>query len=175
MHEHGLIHVYTGDGKGKTTAALGLAWRALGRGFRVLIVQFLKEPDTSGEHLAAHFFAPLLTIKSKGRKGFIFERGLDPEDISLAVEALEEAKTSMRAGDYDLVILDEINVAVHLGLVSLTDLLDFIDSKPDKVELVLTGRYASAEVIDRADLVVEMKNVKHYFDQGIMARMGIEY
>jgi cob(I)alamin adenosyltransferase len=173
--ETGKIQVFTGDGKGKTTAALGLAWRAIGRGLKVFMVQFLKAPDTSGEHFAAKAFAPLFTIKPMGKEGFIRRRGCDPLDQIMAEMALEEAREAMLSGEYDLIILDEINVAVHLGLLNVTDLLELIDLKPEKVELVLTGRYAHPGVIERADMVLEMKKIKHHFDKGVMARKGIEY
>jgi cob(I)alamin adenosyltransferase len=175
MNEIGTIQVFTGEGKGKTTAALGLAWRAVGRGLRVFIVQFLKAPDTSGEHFAAKAFAPLLTIKPMGRKGFIRRRGSEPEDTEMAQKALEEARSAMLGGEYDMIILDEVNVAVHLGLVKVEELVDFMKSRPENVELVLTGRYANPAVMELADSVLEMKKIKHHFDSGIPAREGIEY
>lgn len=171
----GRIQAFTGEGKGKTTAALGLALRAIGRGLKVLMVQFLKAPDSSGEHIAVRPLAPMLTIKPMGRKGFIGSKGPDHMDIVMAELALEEARTAMLSGSYDVIILDEVNFAVHLGLISVQRLLEFLDSKPDKVELVLTGRYAAPEVIGRADLVQEMKKIKHHFDQGGKARIGFEY
>jgi cob(I)alamin adenosyltransferase len=175
MNGIGTIQVFTGEGKGKTTAALGLAWRAVGRGLTVFMVQFLKAPDTSGEHFAAEAFAPLLTIKPMGRKGFIYRRGCQPLDTLMAELALEEARSAMLSGHYDMIILDEINVAVHLGLIDLQDLLEFMKSKPQSVELVLTGRYAHPQVVELADSVLEMKKIKHHFDSGIEAREGIEY
>jgi len=175
MPETGKIQVFTGEGKGKTTAALGLAWRAIGRGLRVFMVQFLKAPDTSGEHFAAHAFAPMMTIKPMGRKGFIRRRGCEPLDTVMAELAMEEARGAMLSGEYEVVILDEINVAVHLGLVDVKELLDLIDCKPDNVELVLTGRYAHPQIVIRADVVLEMRKIKHHFDNGVAAREGIEY
>jgi cob(I)alamin adenosyltransferase len=175
MEETSRVHVFTGEGKGKTTAAVGLAWCAIGRGLKVFMVQFLKAPDTSGEHFAAKAFEPMFTIKPMGRKGFIRGRGGDPLDKSLAARALGEARTAMLSGDYDMVILDEINVAVNLGLVPIEDVLDFMDARPDGVEIVFTGRDAHPDVIERADSVLEMKKIKHPFDQGVAARKGIEY
>ncbi len=175
MAETGKIQVFTGEGKGKTTAALGLAWRAIGRGLKVFMVQFLKAPDTSGEHFAAHAFAPMMIIKPMGRKGFIHRRGLEPLDTVMAELALEEARTAMLGGEFDVIILDEINVAVNLGIIAIKDLLDLMEAKPENVELVLTGRYAHPEVVLRADVVLEMRKIKHHYDNGVVAREGIEY
>jgi cob(I)alamin adenosyltransferase len=175
MNGPGRIQVFTGEGKGKTTAALGLAVRAIGRGLKVFMVQFLKAPDTSGEHLAVQSLAPMLIIKAMGRKGFIGKNGSDPLDSSMAEHALEEARTAMLGGSYDVIILDEVNMALHLGLISLQGLMEFLDAKPDNVELVLTGRYARPEIISRADAVQEMKKIKHHFDKGGKARKGFEY
>lgn len=175
MNGLGTIQVFTGEGKGKTTAALGLAWRAIGRGLKVFMVQFLKAPETSGEHFAAEAFAPLLTIKPMGRKGFIRRRGCEPLDTVMAEVALEEARSAMLSGRYDMIILDEINMAVYLGLIKLQDILEFMKSKPENVELVLTGRYAHPGIIELADYVLEMKKIKHHFDSGMPAREGIEY
>ncbi|MEW6349508.1 MAG: cob(I)yrinic acid a,c-diamide adenosyltransferase [Thermodesulfobacteriota bacterium] len=175
MTETGKIQVFTGEGKGKTTAALGLAWRAIGRGLKVLMVQFLKAPDTSGEHFSAGALHPHFVIKPMGRKGFIRRRGCEPLDQVMAEIALEEARTAILSKEYDVVILDEINVAIHFGLIDVQDLLEIIDSKPEKVELVITGRYAHPDVIERADVALEMKKIKHHFDDGVPARKGIEY
>jgi cob(I)alamin adenosyltransferase len=175
MNGPGRIQVFTGEGKGKTTAALGLAVRAIGRGLKVLMVQFLKAPDSSGEHIAVQSLAPMLIIKAMGRKGFIGEKGPDSCDSRMAELALEEARTQMLSGAYDVIILDEVNMAVHLGLISLQALLGFLDAKPEKVELVLTGRYARPEIITRADAVQETKKIKHHFDKGGKARKGFEY
>lgn len=174
MTEMGRIQVFTGDGKGKTTAALGQAWRALGRGFKVFMVQFLKAPDSSGEHFAAAMY-PNLVIKPMGRKGFITRSGPDPRDKAMAEAALEEARSALTGGVFDLVVLDEINVAIHFGLIDVEDLLALMAAKPQGVGLVLTGRYADPRVIDRADVALEMKSIKHHFDEGVPARKGIEY
>ncbi|MBI5569404.1 MAG: cob(I)yrinic acid a,c-diamide adenosyltransferase [Desulfomonile tiedjei] len=175
MNETGTIQVITGEGKGKTTAALGLALRAVDRGLRVFMVQFLKAPHTSGEHFSAEAVAPLLTIKPMGRKGFIRKSGGEARDRLLAQQALQEARTAMLSGDYGVIVLDEINVAVSMGLIDVKDVLEFIDAKPEGMELLLTGRYAQPEIVRRADLVLEMKKIKHPFDQGIPAMEGIEY
>lgn len=172
--ERGLVQVYTGDGKGKTTAALGLALRAVGRGLRVCMIQFIKGGGEYGEHLAARHLAPLLTIHQTGRDGWIFKDRLDPEDIRIANQALALARAALTGGDYDLVILDEINGAAWFGLVTVDDLLQLIADKPPLVELVLTGRSADERVIAAADLVTEMCEVKHYYQQGVEARLGIE-
>jgi len=175
MNEKGKIRVFTGEGKGKTTAALGLAWQAVGRGKRVLMIQFLKAPETSGEHFAAASMSPMITIKPMGRRGFILRRHWKPLDMVMAEFALSEARSAMLSGDYDMIILDEINVAIYLDLIDVEDLLLLIDSKPESLELILTGRYAAPAVMARADSVVEMRKIKHHFDKGVAAREGIEY
>jgi len=175
MNGPGKIQVFTGEGKGKTTAALGLAVRAIGRGFKVFMVQFLKAPGTSGEQLAVQSLAPMMVIRPMGRKGFISRRGYEPLDTTMAELALKEARNAMSSGSYDVVILDEVNLAVHLGLIGVQDLLNLMDSKPENVELVFTGRYAHPEIISHADVVQEMKKIKHHFDKGVKARKGIEY
>ena len=175
MLEKGHIRVYTGDGKGKTTAALGLACMAIARDRRVFMVQFLKRPNTSGEHFAAEAVSSLFTIRPMGRGGFIGQRQLEPEDLSAGQQALEEAREAMLGGDYAMIILDEANVAVHKGVIDLKQLLDFMAAKPENVVLVITGRSAHPDVIDLADVVVEMKKIKHYFDEGVKPIKGIDY
>jgi cob(I)alamin adenosyltransferase len=170
----GCIHVYTGNGKGKTTAALGLALRAAGRGLRTFIVQFLKGQPT-GEIEAVKRLAPLVRIERFGREGFITVKdGPGDEDVERARAGLARALEAMLSGEYRIVILDEINTAVHFKILPEKDVLDLIDKRPADVELVLTGRYAPASFIDRADLVTEMKEIKHYLDRGVKAREGIE-
>jgi cob(I)alamin adenosyltransferase len=171
----GKVRVFTGEGKGKTTSAVGLAVLAVARGFKVLMIQFLKASDTTGEHIALRSLAPKIIIKPMGRKGFIFRRGCEPMDIAMAKHALDEARSTMGNGNYDIIVLDEVNVAVHLGLIKVQDVLNLINSKPDNVELVLTGRYAHPEIIDRADVVFQMKKIKHHFDRGVKAQKGIDY
>ncbi|HSA96432.1 MAG TPA: cob(I)yrinic acid a,c-diamide adenosyltransferase [Acidobacteriota bacterium] len=170
----GYVEVYTGDGKGKTTAALGLALRAAGRGFRTYIAQFLKAQPT-GEIEAAKRLAPLVRIEQFGRPGFItVTAGPGDEDLERARTGLARALEAMLSGDYEIIVLDEINTAVHFEILSEKDVLDFLEKRPAAVELVLTGRYAPASFIEKADLVTEMKAVKHYFDRGVKAREGIE-
>jgi cob(I)alamin adenosyltransferase len=170
----GMIHVYTGDGKGKTTAALGLALRAVGRGMRVIMLQFLKSSEPTGEILAAEKLKPWLTILPMGRKGFIGRKGPDPEDRRLAEEAVKKVREIYQSASCDLLILDEINVAVAFGLVSPDTVLELMREKPPSLELVLTGRNADPRILEGADLVTEMKMIKHYFEKGIGDREGIE-
>ena len=170
----GYVHVYTGDGKGKTTAALGLALRAAGRGLRTYIAQFLKA-QPSGETEVMARLAPLIRIEQFGREGFITVKdGPGDEDVERAKAGLAKAREAMLSGAYRIVVLDEVNTAVHFRILPEADVLDFIGERPAAVELVLTGRYAPASFVDRADLVTEMKAVKHYFDRGVKAREGIE-
>jgi len=170
----GYVQVYTGDGKGKTTAALGQALRAAGRGLKTYIGQFLKGQDY-GELQAIKKLAPYITIEQFGRKGFIHVTK-DPEDadILMARKGLEKCLDALLSGAYALVILDEINVAVDFNLVTEKEIHDFLDHRPENIEVILTGRYAPGSLIRRADLVTEMKKIKHYYDQNIMARDGIE-
>lgn len=172
--EKGLIQVYTGNGKGKTTAALGLALRAVGHGLKVLIIQFMKGNTEYGELESARKLFPYLTIKSSGRKVFISETHPDAIDIQLALEGFSLAKTAIENKEFDIVILDEINLAVDYGLIPLSELLQLIDAKPTTVELILTGRNARPEIIEKADLVTEMMDRKHYSNKGVSARKGIE-
>jgi len=168
----GYVHVYTGDGKGKTTAALGLALRAAGAGWKVFIAQFVK--GTAASELAAmERFDDLITVRQFGRSQFVCG---EPQaaDIQAARHGLAECAAAIASGEYSLVVLDEANVAVKLGLFPVDELLAVIDGRPDGVELVLTGRAAHALVIQRADLVTEMLNIKHYYNQGVTGRTGIE-
>lgn len=170
----GLIQVYTGDGKGKTTASLGLALRALGHGWRVKIIQFMKGDPGYGEITAAKGLAGLDIIQS-GRPEFVNKKNPDPEDIRLARQGLDEATRALAEKDLDLLILDELNVALDFNLVSLEDVLRLIERKPPRLELVLTGRNAHEQVISRADLVSEIREIKHPYRRGIPARDGIEH
>jgi cob(I)alamin adenosyltransferase len=168
----GYIHIYTGDGKGKTTAALGLALRAAGAGLTVYFAQFLKKGDYS-EIKALTRFADRITLDQFGLGRFV--RGKpQKEDIEAATQGLQRIKSVMAGGKHQLVVLDEANVAVACGLFSMNSLLEIIDSKPDSLELVITGRGAAPEIIERADLVSEVKSLKHYFEKGVKARVGIE-
>ncbi len=168
----GYIQVYTGNGKGKTTAAVGLAVRAAGAGLRVLFAQFIKKRRCS-EHKALERFSDLITVRQYGT-GFIRGRRPSRAARSLSEKGLEDAREEVVSGQYDIVILDEINVAINRGLIDLEDVISMLDSKPPNVELVLTGRYAHSRIIRKADLVTEMKKVKHYMDKGVKARIGIE-
>jgi cob(I)alamin adenosyltransferase len=168
----GYVQVYTGDGKGKTTAALGLALRAAGHGLRTYFCQFMKgQPYGETEALRAH---PFITIEQFGRPDCIRREDVSPEDIARAHRALEKAQQAMLSGDYDIVVLDEINVALWFGLLSLEEVLAFLAARPTAVELVLTGRRAPAELVAEADLVTEMQEVKHYYNRGVLSRDGIE-
>lgn len=170
----GQIQVYTGNGKGKTTAALGLALRAVGREMMVCMVQFLKGGGPYGEHLAAPKLSPYLTIIPTGRAGWVNRENPDPEDVRLARKALEIARSALTSEGFDLIILDEINGAVDFGLLTVEDVLSLLEQKPEHVELVLTGRNADERIIAAADLVTEMREIKHYHKAGVPARVGIE-
>ena len=168
----GYVHVYTGDGKGKTTAALGLALRAAGAGLKVFIAQFMKLGDYS-EIKALERLGGGVTVEQYGIGRFI--RGNpDPADIDAARRGLERVRQVFAAGCHRVVILDEANTAAACGLFAPVDLLDLVNARPDEVELVLTGRNAAPEIVARADLVTEMKMVKHYYQAGVAARVGIE-
>jgi cob(I)alamin adenosyltransferase len=173
MLERGCVQVYTGNGKGKTTAALGLALRAVGRGLRVCVLQFIKGGGPYGEHLIAAKLAPLLTVIQTGRPGWVNTRDIT-EDRELAQEALKQARELLTSGKYDLLVLDEINGAVGFGLLDVEQVLELISLRPERVELVLTGRNAHERVMEAADLVTEMREIKHYYKAGVPARIGIE-
>lgn len=168
-----MIQVYTGEGKGKTTAALGLALRALGQGQRVCLIQFMKKGDF-GEIKALKKIKNI-TVKQFGRRSFVDFKKPEPKDIQLAQQGLAYAKKVIKERRNSLVILDEINVAVKFNLLPLAEILSLIKKVPLSTEIVLTGRGASVKIIKRADLVTEMKARKHYFYKGIKARKGIEY
>lgn len=170
--ERGYVQVYTGDGKGKTTAAIGLAVRAAGAGLRVFIAQFVKSGRYS-EIDALERFADRITCRQYGR-GCWLHGEPSPDDARLAREGLAEVRGIILSGEWQLVILDEADIAVHFKLLEVGDLLELIDIKPAAVELVFTGRRADPRLIERADLVTEMKEIKHYYTQGVIARKGIE-
>ncbi|MGI9951831.1 cob(I)yrinic acid a,c-diamide adenosyltransferase [Moorellaceae bacterium AZ2] len=170
----GLVQVYTGDGKGKTTAAFGLALRAAGHGLKVVIVQFLKTPDY-GEHKAFVRLTPEIQVKAFGRRGFIRRQGIQPEDYELARAALSFAREVMLKREADILILDEVNVAVHFGLLPEEEVLDLLQRRPPEMEIVLTGRDAPEGIMAAADLVTEMRPIKHPYSKGIEARRGIEF
>ncbi len=166
------IHVYTGDGKGKTTAALGLTLRAVGAGMRVLFVQFLKKGEFS-EHRALKMLGDRVKVMQFGSGQFVRGRP-DQSDILRAAEGLATTAGLIDAGTCDMVVMDEINVAVSMGLISEEAVLQFLDNCPSDVEVVLTGRNASKKLMERADLVTECRMLKHYYKKGIKAREGIE-
>jgi len=166
------VQVYTGDGKGKTSAALGLALRASGHGMRTYIGQFMK-----GQHygeLEALRDHPLITIEQYGDVRCIHREEVTSEHVKQARRGLERAREAMLSDQYDLLVLDEVNVAIWFGLLAVEEVLAFLDQRPNHVEVILTGRRAPQELIERADLVTEMQAVKHYYQQGVVARRGIE-
>ena len=170
----GLIQVYTGDGKGKTTCALGLALRAVGQGFKVYVVQFLKGRET-GEFKAAARLSPEMTWRYFGRPGLVNLRSPAPADLARVREAWALAREVIGAGEHDLVILDEINLALAHNLIPLEEALDVLRRRPPRVEVVLTGRGAPPELLALADLAREMPPVKHYYQAGVKSRRGIEW
>ena len=172
--KNGLIQVYTGNGKGKTTAALGIALRAVGHGMKVLVLQFMKGTLDYGESESVQKLSPYLTMRRVGRKSFVSRSDLNVIDFQLAQDGFFFAKKAIEGKEYDIVILDEINVAIDYGLIPLSDVLNLLDVKPKEVELILTGRNARPEILERADLVTEMVERKHYYHKGIQAREGIE-
>ncbi|MCP4628608.1 MAG: cob(I)yrinic acid a,c-diamide adenosyltransferase [bacterium] len=168
----GYTQVYTGNGKGKTTAAIGLAIRAAGAGLNVFIAQFIKMGDYS-EIKALKRFSDLITVEQFGLGRFA-NRKPAPEDIEAAQKGLDRVKAVMASDRYDIIIMEEANVAVKLGLFGVQDLLKIIITKPPDKELVITGRGAAPRIIENADLVTEMKPIKHYYQKGVPARVGIE-
>ena len=170
----GLVQVFTGDGKGKTTAAIGAAIRALGSCLTVFIAFFMKGNYAEGEGKILSRL-PHITIAGSGSPEFINPSNISKEDIEQTKSLFTTASTALKSAKYDLVILDEINLAVTWGLINLDDMLQLIADKPGNVELILTGRSADARVMQLADLVTECRNVKHPYDRGIKARQGIEY
>jgi cob(I)alamin adenosyltransferase len=173
----GLVIVYTGKGKGKTTAALGIALRAVGYNQKVCMIQFIKGSWHYGEMTSSKRLEPEfeLTAIGKGFVGIIDDTSPIEDHKKIAEEALQVARNKINSEAYNIVILDEINYAVNLGLINLADVLDIISNKPDSVSLVLTGNHVKNEVIEKADLVTEMKEVKHPFKSGIKAKEGIDF
>ena len=172
--QKGYVQIYTGNGKGKTTAALGLALRAAGHGKKTFIGQFLKAQDY-GELHALKKLGSLITIQQFGRSSFIHvTEDTNPEDVAMVLEGIMTCLKAMLSGKYDLIILDEINVAIYFKLIKVEEIHSFLDRKPEHVEVVLTGRFAPDSLIERADLVTEMKEIKHYYTKNVRARDGIE-
>ncbi len=170
--EKGYIQLYTGNGKGKTTAALGLALRAICAGKSVYIGQFIKGMDYS--ELRAIEYLPNLTIEQFGRDCFIYKDPTD-EDIKAANEGLEKIGRLLKNSPYDLIVLDELNIALYYNLFSLEEVLELLNARDKTKEILITGRYAPEELIEISDLVTEMKEIKHYYNQGVEARKGIEF
>jgi len=172
----GLLIVFTGNGKGKTSAAMGTALRAVGQGLRVLMIQFIKGSWHYGELDAVRAFGDAFKIRVMGR-GFVKvgAEKPDPEDIRMAEEGWKAARNAMQAGQCDMLILDEVNYAIHYGMLSVDSVLEGLASRPEQVHVICTGRNAHQKLIDAADLVSEVKEIKHPFHKGILAQRGIEY
>jgi len=170
----GLVQVFTGNGKGKTSAALGAVLRAVGHGLKVYIVFFMKGKYPYGEFSTLPKL-PNVDVASFGLRCLINPADINPEEIEQAKLALSAARKAMLSGNYDMVVLDEVNVALYFKLIELDDVVRLIGDKPRNVELILTGRYADAKLIELADLVTEMVKLKHPYDKGVKARKGIEY
>jgi cob(I)alamin adenosyltransferase len=166
------VHVYTGEGKGKTTASLGLAFRAAGAGHKVFVAQFIKGGRYS-ELNALKRFEDLITVEQFGRGRFINGKPSE-DDFTDARRGLIKMKKVLASGDYRLVVMDEVNIALHYNLFSSAEIIDLLDSRAEGTEVVLTGRHALPEILEKADLVTEMRAVKHYYKEGVKARVGIE-
>ncbi len=172
----GLLLIHTGPGKGKTTAALGTALRAVGNGMRVLVLQFLKGSWHYGELDAVKPFGDNFVIRQMGR-GFVKVGGAetDPEDIRMAHEAWEEARQAILSGEWDMVVLDEINYVISYGMLDPAQVVETLRNRPEMVHVILTGRNAHPSLVELADTVTEMRDVKHAYQKGILAQRGIEY
>jgi cob(I)alamin adenosyltransferase len=170
----GFIQVYTGNGKGKTTAAIGQAIRAAGAGMKSYIIQFMKEYPYS-ELNSLKYLSEWITIEQKGGDDFVYKKELPSEkDKAQAREALKIAEENMISGSFDLIVLDEVLVSVYFKLLSTSEIISVINKKPETVELILTGRYCPEEIIGLADLITEMREIKHYYTKGVLSRKGIE-
>jgi cob(I)alamin adenosyltransferase len=169
-----MIQVYTGDGKGKTTAALGQALRALGHGMKVYMIQFMKG-RTYGELITCRECLPDFTIVMSGRDEFVNKEAPEEIDLRMAREGFELARKVVEEGRHHMLILDEINVAMDYGLLPLREVMDFLRSCPEEMEIVCTGRYAPPEIVELADLVSEVREIKHHYRRGVEMRKGIEY
>ena len=177
MSEDGLVIVYTGGGKGKTTAALGMALRAVGYGHKVCMIQFIKGSWHYGEMDSSKKLAPEFELVAigKGFVGILDDTSPKEDHEKYAEEAIKICKDKILSDKYDLIILDEINYAVNLGLINIKSVMDLIKLKPKKLDLVLTGNHAKEEILKLADLVTEMKEIKHPFQSGIKAKKGIDF
>lgn len=170
--EQGYIHIYTGNGKGKTTAAFGLALRAIGNSKKVFIGQFIKSMIYS-EVQAAEKYLPYIEIQQFG-KGCLIDRAPEKEDINDAYKGLEKMQNILQSDNFDVVIFDEVTIPIYFNLFNSNDLLNVLKHKKDRTEIILTGRYAPPELIEIADLVTEMVEIKHYYNQGVLSRKGID-
>lgn len=177
--KHGYIQVYTGNGKGKTTASLGLAMRALGRCWKVLIIMFTKGGNDYGELNSFRNLSPEisqnLTVMQAGLDRIVYSDNQTENDVEEIQKGWELAKKAIQNDEYNLVILDEANIAIDLGLIDIDDVVEVLKNKPEEMEIVLTGRNAHPKLIEIAHLVSEISPIKHYWDTGISARKGIEY
>jgi len=177
--KHGYIQVYTGDGKGKTTASLGLCMRALGRNWKVLLVMFTKGGDNYGELISFKKLSPEindnLTVLQAGLDRIVYSDNVNKNDETEIQKGWKVVKEAIRSNLYNLIIMDEANIALDLGLIDLHDMLETLKNKPEEMEIVLTGRNAKQEIVDIAHLVSKIEPVKHYWDTGVVAREGIEY
>lgn len=172
--EQALLTVFTGNGKGKTTAALGMVLRALGHGLKVCVIQFIKGSWTSGEHMSLKRFNDLLDIYVKG-KGFTWKSKDIQQDINAAREAWDFAKLVMSSGKYKMVVLDELTYLIKYNMVNEDEIINFLINRPEGLHVVVTGRYATDRLIEVADTVTNMVSVKHHYERGIRAQRGIEY
>jgi cob(I)alamin adenosyltransferase len=175
VQKRGLLMVYTGDGKGKTTASLGLLLRAVGHGEKVALVQFMKGQPTGEITTLEKYLGDNVVIRRFGRDEFVDPSDPAPEDMALAARGLAEARRFLESGQYGLVILDELNVALDFGLVGVDAVLEVLKQRPADADVVITGRNAPRQIVDLADLVSEVREVKHHYRQGIPAQPGIEY
>ncbi len=173
--DQGLVSIFTGDGKGKTTAAIGAVVRAAGHGFRSFVIYFMKGKDyIHGENTILSQL-PNVSLASFGQKGWVDRKNLKPENREQARLAMVTAREAINSGDYDIIVLDEINIVINYGLIELDEVIKLIKDKPKQVELILTGRYADPKLVQMADLVTEMQMIKHPYTKGIKARRGIDY
>ncbi len=172
--DKGYVQIYTGNGKGKTSAALGIALRAAGAGYKTLIIQFMKKFPYS-ETSSLKKFSGLIAVEQWIGDKFVIKRSApSEEELDEAKRALERAREALRGDEFDIIIMDEICVSIYFKLYDTNEILEIIKSKPDGKELILTGRYCPQELIDAADLVTEMKEIKHYYEQGVLSRKGID-
>jgi len=176
QQDKGLLMVLTGNGKGKTTAAFGQALRAVGHGVRVLVIQFMKGSENYGEITAARkHLGDFLTVEQYGRHSFVNKADPAPEDVELARKGLARAREVLTGDEFGMVILDELNVAVDFGLVSAAEVEKLLSSRRPSLDVVVTGRYAPPSIVQQADLVSEVLDIKHHFAEGVPAREGIEF